>query len=226
MQGGFFCLNLNSRMHFHTQKVTKYTQEIKPVKICVILHTKQNIKTEEIYMSFSFGLRDLADPMKRLVMGALLLALGIFCQIGKDWYQGVDRSTCTEVEATFDDCKYRSVDGAVDANSIYLTFEDYSRDVDVHSSCADDELTQRLMELKSGTKMKLLVHEKTNLVYEIKVNGETWLDFDEARNEIKKNNNVITIVGYVMLGIGAIFAVSGVVPMFFGKPLKDEEDAT
>ena len=211
-------------MHFYTQKVSKYTQKNMSAKICVILHSKQNIKTEEIYMSFSFGLRDLADPMKRLVMGALLLALGIFCQIGKDWYQGVDRSTCTEVEATFYDCKYRSVDGAVDANSIYLTFEDYSNDVDVHSSCADDKLTQRLIELKSGTKMKLLVHEKTNLAYEIMVNGETWLDFDEARNEIKKNNNIITIVGYVMLGIGAIFAVSGVVPMFFGKRHEQDED--
>ena len=173
-------------------------------------------------MSFSFGLRDLADPMKRLVMGILLLALGVFCQIGKDWYQGVDRSTCTEVEATFDDCKYRSIDGAVDANSIYLTFEDYSRDVDIHSSCADDELTQRLMELKSGTKMKLLVHEKTNLAYELKVNGEIWLDFDDARVSIEKNNNIITIVGYIMLGLGVIFAISAIIPMFFVKGSRGE----
>lgn len=192
--------------------------------MCYITLEAKHENMEEVYMSFSFGLKDLVDPMKRLVMGILLLALGIFCQIGKDWYQGVERSTCTEVEATFDDCKYRSVDGAVDANSIYLTFEDYSRDVDIHSSCADDELTQRLMELKSGTKMKLLVHEKNNLAYEIKVNGETWLDFDEARSEIKKNNNVITIVGYVMLGIGAVFAVSGFVPMFFGKRRERDED--
>lgn len=186
----------------------------------------KNEKLEVIKMGFSFGLRDLVDPKKRFFMGLLLLALGLFCHIGKDWYQGVERSTCTEVEATFDDCKYRSTDGGIDSNSIYLTFDDYSRDVDIHSSCADDKLTQRLMDLKSGAKMKFLVYEKTNLAYEIKVNGETWLDFDEARSEIKKNNNVITIVGYVMLGIGAIFAVSGVVPMFFGKPLKDEEDAT
>lgn len=192
--------------------------------MCYITHEAKHEITEEINMSFSFGLRDLADPMKRLVMGALLLALGIFCQIGKDWYQGVDRSTCTEVEATFDDCKYRSTDGGIDSNSIYLTFDDYSRDVDIHSSCADNKLTQRLMDLKSGAKMKLLVHEKTNLAYEIKVNGETWLDFDEARSEIKKNNNVITIVGYVMLGIGAIFAVSGIVPMFFGKRRERDED--
>ena len=100
--------------------------------MCYIAVKIKRGKIEVCNMSFSFGLRDLADPMKRLVMGALLLALGIFCQIGKDWYQGVDRSTCTEVEATFDDCKYRSIDGAVDANSIYLTFEDYENALKIY----------------------------------------------------------------------------------------------
>lgn len=67
--------------------------------------------------------------------------LGIFCRMGKDWYRGVERSIYTEVEVTFYDCKYHSIDEAMDTNSIYHTFEDYSREVDIHSSCADDELT-------------------------------------------------------------------------------------
>ncbi len=192
-------------------------------KICVILHWKQNIKTEEIYMSFSFGLRDLLDPMKRLIMGVLLIALGIFCMIGRNWYQGMERSDCAVVEATFDDCKYRSDgDGGIDVNSVYLTFDDYSSDLDIHTSCADNELIERLMDLKSGAKMKLLVHEKTGIIYELKVNGETWLDFDDARSSIEKNNNIITIVGYIMLGLGVVFAISAIIPMFFVKGSRGE----
>ncbi len=173
-------------------------------------------------MSFSFRLRDLADSKKRFVMGVLLIALGLFCMIGKDWYQRVERTDCTVVEATFDDCKYRSNHDGIDVKSVYLTFVDYSSDFDIHTSCAEKEFIQRLMNLKSGTKMKLLAHEKTGIIYELKVNGETWLDFDDARSSIEKNNNTITIVGYIMLGLGAIFAISAIIPCALRKNIKDD----
>ncbi|MBE5944323.1 MAG: hypothetical protein E7258_05330 [Lachnospiraceae bacterium] len=176
-------------------------------------------------MSFSFGLRDLAAPKKRMIMGVLLIALGLFCMIGKNWYQGMERTDCVEVEATFDECKYRSdADGGIDVNSIYLTFDDYGSDLDIHSSCTKGKLTERVMNLKSGTKMKLLVHEKTGIIYELKVDGETWLDFDDARNSIEKNNNIITIVGYIMLGLGAVFTISAIIPLIFRKKTSNCED--
>ena len=203
--------------HFCAQKKVKYTQIRMQNKIRDTVRISLIKNMEDVNMSFSFGLRDLVDPRKRLIMAVLLMALGLFCWIGKDWYQGVDRSDCLVVEATFDDCKYRSIDGAIDSNSIYLTFKDYSHNIDLRSSCADDNLTQRLMELKSGTKMKLLVYEKTNLAYEIKVNGDTWLDFNDARDYIRKNNDLITIVGCIMLGIGAILVVSSIVSLAIGR---------
>ena len=194
-------------------------------KMCYIAVKIKRGKIEVCNMSFSFGLRDLADPKKRMIMGVLLIALGLFCMIGKNWYQGMERTDCVEVEATFDECKYRSdADGGIDVNSIYLTFDDYGSDLDIHSSCTKGKLTERLMNLKSGTKMKLLVHEKTGIIYELKVDGETWLDFDDARNSIEKNNNIITIVGYIMLGLGAVFTISAIIPFVFRKKTSNCED--
>jgi len=72
--------------------------------------------------------------------------------------------------------------------------------------------------------MKLLVHEKTGIIYELKVDGETWLDFDDARNSIEKNNNIITIVGYIMLGLGAVFTISAIIPLIFRKKTSNCED--
>ena len=212
-------------LHFvlYAKSVKIYAKKYVCKNMCYITFEAKHEKLEVNNMSFSFGLRDLLDPMKRLIMGVLLIALGIFCMIGKNWYQGMERSDCAVVEATFDDCKYHSdSDGGIDVNSVYLTFDDYGSDLDIHTSCAGDELIERLMDLKSGAKMKLLVHEKTKIIYELKVNGETWLDFDDARASIEKNNNIITIVGYIMLGLGVIFAISAIIPMFFVKGSRGE----
>ena len=56
--------------------------------MCYITFEAKHEKLEVNNMSFSFGLRDLLDPMKRLIMGVLLIALGIFCMIGKNWHLG------------------------------------------------------------------------------------------------------------------------------------------
>jgi len=114
--------------------------------MCYIAVKIKRGKIEVCNMSFSFGLRDLAAPKKRMIMGVLLIALGLFCMIGKNWYQGMERTDCVEVEATFDECKYRSdADGGIDVNSIYLTFDDYGSDLDIHSSCTKGKLTERLI---------------------------------------------------------------------------------
>lgn len=168
-------------------------------------------------MNFSIGVRDLANPWKRLIFGLLLIALGSFCVIGKNWYVGVDRADCISVEAIFDDCKYRSVDGGIDTNSIYLTFDDYGSNLDIHPSCASNILTDKLMHLKSGTKMNLMVYEKTLTVYEIKVNNEIWLDFDDACKKIENNYSIIGYVAYVFLAAGVLLVITFFVTLFLGK---------
>ncbi|MBQ8847039.1 MAG: hypothetical protein IJ006_07830 [Lachnospiraceae bacterium] len=122
-------------------------------------------------MEFSFDFQSLKEPKKLLFLGILLLAIGAFMFVGLDWNDGVTRENCITLEATLEDCKYRSGDKGLDSNSIYLTFRDYSDHLDIHSSCANDKLTQDLMALRSGTKMRLVVSEETRCIYEISVNG-------------------------------------------------------
>lgn len=168
-------------------------------------------------MNFSIGIRDLANPWKRLMLGVLLIVLASFCIIGKNWYMNVDRADCISVEAIFDDCKYHSGNDGIDINSIYLTFDDYGPNLDIHPSCVSNILTDKLMHLKSGTKMNLKVYEKTLTAYEIKVNGETWLDFDDACKKIENNYRIISYAAYVFLAAGVIFVITFVVGLFLGK---------
>lgn len=168
-------------------------------------------------MEFSFDLQSLKDPKKMLFLGALLLVIGAFCFVGPKWNDGVTRENCITLEVTFDDCKYRSGDKGLDSNSIYLTFRDYSDNLDIHSSCANDKLTEDLMELRSGTKMKIVTNEQTRYIYELSVNGETWLGFDEAIEKISNNMAFGRNIGYVTMAAGAVFCMAGFVSLLFGR---------
>lgn len=168
-------------------------------------------------MGFSFDCESLKDPRKRFLLGILLLAIGVACVLGHTWNAGVARENCIMVEATFDDCKYHSIDGGMDAKSIYLTFQDYPMNLDIHSSCANDRLTQTLMELKSGTKMQLVVNERTRHIYELKVAGETWLSFEEAVEKIGNNMILVKNIGYVALTAGAIFLLTVIVSLLWSS---------
>lgn len=162
-------------------------------------------------MEFSFDLQTLKEPKKMLLLGILLLVIGAFMFVGLDWNDGVRRDNCVVLEVTFDDCKYHSLDDSVDSNSIYLTFQDYSTNLDIHPSCADDKLTQDLMELRSGTKMKLVASEETLHIYELSVEGETWLAFDDAMRKISNNMVLGKYIGYVAMTVGAVFVLTGIV---------------
>jgi len=161
-------------------------------------------------MEFSLDLKSIAEPKKRLVLGLLFLVLGAVCVFGQDWYSGVTRESCKYVEAVFEECKFHTLDEGKNNHDIYLVFEDYGSNLDIHSSCADDQLTQRLFDLPSGTKMNLLVNEKTNEIYELEVEGDIWLDFDTAKEKIDKNVMIVKYAGFVALPIGAICFITAV----------------
>ncbi|MBQ7954329.1 MAG: hypothetical protein IJ282_01125 [Lachnospiraceae bacterium] len=166
-------------------------------------------------MEFSFNLENLQKPKSRLLLGVLLLAIGVTCILGNTWNLGVTESDCITVEATFEDCKYYSMKEANDSNSIYLSFEDYPSTLDIHPSCANDRLTQKLMELKSGTEMQLLVNEEARCIYELKVAGETWLSYDEATEKIGNNMILVKNIGYVALAAGIICLFTVIVPLIW-----------
>lgn len=168
-------------------------------------------------MEFSFDFNSLKEPKKRLLLGIILLAFGIACLAGKEWSANETRDKCVAVEATFDECKYRSGAKGTDLNSIYLTFTDYDDDLDIHSSCTGDGLIQDLMDLKSGTKMQLMVNEETRYIYDLKVLGETWLSIDDSVQKIGENMLILRYIGYVLLVAGGLFVLSFIVPLVWTK---------
>lgn len=156
-------------------------------------------------MGFSIDLSSILEPKKRLLMGILFIVFGVIAVWGKDGNSGVTREDCIRVEAVFKDCRYYASGGdGIDTNDIYLVFEDYNSNLYLHSSCANDRLTQRLFDLKAGAKMRLLVNERTNTVYELEVEGDTWLDFDTAKEKIENNLNILGHVGKVLFVAGII----------------------
>ena len=166
-------------------------------------------------MEFSFDFQSLKEPKKLLFLGILLLAIGAFLFVGLGWNDGVTRENCITLEATLEDCKYRSGDKGLDSNSIYLTFRDYSDDLDIHSSCANDKLTQDLMKLRSGTKLRIVMSEETRYIYEISVGGETWLTFEDAIEKINNNMEFGKCIGYVALAVGAVFTLTVLVSLLW-----------
>ena len=168
-------------------------------------------------MEFSFDFNSLKEPKKRLLLGIILLAFGIVCLAGKEWSATEARDKCVAVEATFDECKYRSGAKGTDLKSIYLTFTDYDDDLDIHSSCTGDGLIQDLMDLKSGTKMQLMVNEETRYIYDLKVLGETWLSIDDSVQKIGENMLILRNIGYVLLVAGGLFVLSFIVPLVWTK---------
>ncbi len=168
-------------------------------------------------MSFSIGLRDLVNPWKRLAVGVLLIVFAIFCIVGKKWYIDVDKEDCVSITATFHDWKYHSGSDGMDVNRINLRFDDYASDVEIHSSCLSKELSDCVTNLKSGTKMELMVYEKTLTAYEIKVDGTSWLAFDDACKMIENNYKIISYVAYVLLPVGIILVISCIVSLFLLK---------
>ena len=78
-----------------------------------------------------------------------------------------------------------------------------------------DKLTQDLMELRSGTKMRLVVSEETRCIYEISVNGETWLTFEGAIKKINNNMEFGRCIGYVSLAVGAVFTLTVLVSLLW-----------
>lgn len=161
-------------------------------------------------MELSFDLKSLKSPRRRLVLAILLLVIGIVCVSRHTWNSQVTREKCALVEATFEDCKFHILDNATDYNSIYLTFTDYATDLYIHTSCADDRLTQALMELDSGTKMRLLVNEENRFIYELEVAGDTWLSFEEVMTKVEKNMTIVMYAGYALLAMGSVLFLTAI----------------
>lgn len=171
-------------------------------------------------MEIPMDLKSMANPVHRLIVGILFAVLGILCVTGQDMYSGITRESCTQVTAVFKDCKYRSTQSDHISNNIYLIFEDYD-DLDIHSSCAGDELIQKLFDLEKGAVMEMLITDKN--IYELKVNGETWLDFNTAKASMEGNLRALKYVGYVFIPFGALCAVTAVIHFIVRAAVKTKK---
>ena len=176
-------------------------------------------------MEISMDLKSMLNPVHRLAVGVLLTVLGIIIFAAQDSYGGVTRESCINVTAFFKECKYHSSTSDTGTRNIYLTFEDHD-DADIHPSCVTPELRQDLFDLAPGTKMEFLLSEEGGVIYELKVNGQLWLDFNTAKSLIDANVRLIDYLGYVLLPAGALCVLSAVIHLIVraAKGRKPEEE--
>ncbi len=175
-------------------------------------------------MEFSLDKQTFADPKKRLLIGVLMIIICIvFFKIGV-LQMGVSREECLQVEATLDECKSRSSQTDQGGFTYYLTFEDHDREYTIHSSCDRGDLIDKLLALRSGAEIGLLVDEPTGIIYELEVNGELWLSFDDAKKQIEQNMKIGSYIVYVCMAVGAVCIISAGVSFVMGRKKGDTEE--
>mgnify|MGYP005606680245 CR=1 FL=1 len=79
-------------------------------------------------MEFTLDKQTITDPKKRFFFGVVAVIVGIVFIFVSDFYSGVSRENCLQVEATFDQCKSRSSQSSQGGFTYYLTFEDHVGD--------------------------------------------------------------------------------------------------
>ncbi len=173
-------------------------------------------------MEFSLDKQTIADPVKRFFFGLLMVVLCIVFTHVLDFDSGVSRENCLQVEATLDKCKSRSSQTTQGGFTYYLTFEDHDNDYIIHSSCAKGHLIEDLFDLHSGAAIRLLVNESTATIYELEVNDEIWLEFDDAKQQIEKNLQIGRYIIYVCFAVGAVCIISSGVSFILKKCKKKE----
>ncbi len=176
-------------------------------------------------ISFEINKETLRSPKYRLVLCVLALILGLLCVKGNMTEEGTfRREDMTPVTTVFKDCRFYSNTGtgSVNANSIYLVFEDGER-LYIHKNCATDELTQRLFDLDAGAEAEMLVDEATKNITELIINGDTWLSFDTVQYKMNRLEVVLEWAGYAMLAASAALAVS-LVPVLVRMLRKEEAE--
>lgn len=170
-------------------------------------------------MELTFNAENLSKPWFRALIGVIFILAGFFCLITQNQHSDITRENCIEAEGHLYELRTSS-NKYGGARGMWLIFEDYDMSLNIHSSCATDELTSKMLSFKKGTKMKFLHGSEDANIYELWVNDELLLDFDTAKKKIDENIAIGTYIGYVLLPAGVIFAVSA----FFKKGKKTYSD--
>ncbi len=170
-------------------------------------------------MELNFNAENLSKPWFRALVGIIFLLAGIGCHVTQDAYAEVTRESCIEAEASIYEMRLDSLSNNMD-RSIWLIFDDYEQSLTVHASCASDEVIAALRNLEKGEKVKFLHTEKNGYIYELWVNGELLFDFQTARRMIDENVAIGTMIGYILIPVGALFILSVPVIEFIKKVKK------
>lgn len=155
-------------------------------------------------MELTFNVENLSKPWFRALIGIIFIVAGYFCVTSND-VSGITRESCVEAEATLYELRMDSIKGN-SKRGAWLIFDDYDASLTVHSSCATDELTDALIALKKGDKLKFLHSDTT--IYELWANGKLLLDFDTASKKISENVSLVIYMGYILIPAGVLFILS------------------
>ncbi len=175
-------------------------------------------------MEFTLDKQTITDPKKRFFFGVVAVIVGIVFIFVSDFYSGVSRENCLQVEATFDQCKSRSSQSSQGGFTYYLTFEDHDNDYTIHPSCHRGHLIEDLLKLRSGASARLLIDENSGIIYELEVDGKIWLSFDDAKKQIDNNMQMAHYIAYAFFAMGAVCIISSGISFIFFRKKKSQEN--
>ena len=138
-----------------------------------------------------------------IVMGLLLGSLFSF---GMWWLNNsISKDEAISLSATFDYYYNVSHKGSLDYISINFTDNE---ELFIDGSCYTRNLENLLKELKSGEKVDLLIHPRSNGIWQMKSGDITILSFEDSAAFIKRDNiyfsAILGTLCYIMAIVGIL----------------------
>lgn len=119
------------------------------------------------------------------------------------WYSPVTKSEARNIRATFS--SYKMSGQKDNVQQIIIRFKDHEQlDIDVY--CLDDEIIDKVKEIKPGSILNLYAHPNSKCILEMVYNGEVIIDFDKAVDQLSTRITHFVPCGILMY----LFAAYGI----------------
>lgn len=160
----------------------------------------------------------LGTAVMLLVFGLILGSIFVFGS--QYWGEPIHRDDAIEISATYE--AYEINPGKIRKHhikQIKIILADHSS-VYIDGACVSEDVKDELKALPEGAKVDMLVHPKSDTVWELRHGGKTILSFEESQKDIKNEN-----VGFIILGIFMYFcAAIGIGSMLMRCVRTEKED--
>ena len=137
-----------------------------------------------------------------LAMVFICLWVGSVMTFGIQWWQGcVGRNEAIPAEAVFQSCELLSAGKG--GREIRLSFRDY-RPQTIARCCLNRSIENQIASLKEGTRLRMLLHPRSDTVLELAAGEQTILTFGHSMRSLRRLNAGYATIGVFMYACAAL----------------------